>query len=151
MTDIDYDKVLFSTLYPIDKVLETGDLTHTVAAPSAAFYNNSDRLEGVTITNPTGKDCLVRYVWSIDNINFNSSDTVLQYSFSIDASALGGPASSPGQPGTKAVCAVGVKAADIQFLFLNGYHGNVTYTFGNDVFTGFPLTFFVKYALFEIT
>lgn len=146
---VDYDKILYSTLYPIDKVVDTGEFSHTLAAPSAAFYNNSDTLKTDTIANPYGKKCMVRFAWSLDNINFYPPETLVEYSFIIDASALGGPSSTPIN-GTKGAASMGADATSLYFTSLNGYHGNVTYTFGNDVFVGIAQTFYYKWAIFEI-
>lgn len=146
---VDYDKVLFSTQWPIDKVVATGTHSLALAAPAAAFYNNSDVLTIDNAVNPYGKVCLLRFAWSTDNVNFYPPETIVEYSFIIDAHLIGGPASTPIN-GIRAAAAMGADAGFLYFAGFNGYHGTVTYTAGNDSFTGFAQTIYYKWALFEI-
>lgn len=146
----DITKLNFLGTEPIDKVVFDDKITSRNTGPSGAFYNTSDNIQVVTVDNPYDKKCLVNYRWSIDGVNFNSPETILEYSFTVDARALGGPISDP-ITGYKAAVAVGVSASSVIFQIFNGYHGDVTYTFGNDVYAAFPLDFTVEYALKEVT
>lgn len=146
---VDYDKILFSSQYPIDKVVATGEFTVHTPAPSGAFYYNSGVLQTDTIANPYGKKCYVRYVWSTNFVDYAPPESIIEYGFNIDASGVGGPATNPIN-GVKSATAMGVSDSTISFMSYNGLHGNVTYTFGNDIFTGVALDFHYKYALFEV-
>ncbi len=139
----------------IDKVIAVGTRTITNSGPSGTSYAGSDRIVETPITNPTGKKCLIRYRWKLDNGNFNSPDTKLLGAFTVDATAWGGPVSDP-QPKMVAATAMGCSASSIIFRTLNGDHSNVTYTGtamspGPDSFSGTSHDFTFEYALVEIT
>lgn len=145
----DPDKLNFNGNDPIDKIVYEGTVTGHNSGPSGSSYVGSDNITVVTAQNPYGKRTLCNYKWSIDGTNYNNPQTVLYYSFTVDASFFGGPVSDP-IPGTKAGVAVGVGAQTITFQLFNGWHGNVTYTAGDDSYTSNPLDFTVKYTLFEV-
>lgn len=146
----DINAAYFDSRFPIDKLVRPPEsATFQMAAPAAPFYNDSDNLQTFTLPNPYGKRCLVRYVWNVDGVNDNAPDTILRYAFTVDATAIGGGVSSPNE-GIKAACAMGVSDSLLFFQLLNAWHSNVTYTLGNDVFTGFAQTFRITYALYEI-
>lgn len=152
---INPDILQFVSEDEIDKVVATGTISVVNSGPSGTSYSGSDRIVDGTRTNTYGKKCLVRYRWKIDSGDFNSPDTQLLGSFTVDATAWGGPVSDP-LPKTNAATAVGCSATDIVFRTLNGDHGNVTYTGtamspGPDSFSGTSHTFTFEYALVEIT
>lgn len=145
----DVDKLNFLGTELIDKVVYDNVKSARNSGPSGSSYSSSDNITVVTADNPYGKKCLLNYRWSIDGVNFNSPETILEYSFTVDATALGGPVSQP-ITGYKAAVAVGCSANTIYFQLFNGWHGNVVYTAGADQYTAFPLDFTVEYALKEI-
>lgn len=146
----DYDKVLFSTEWPIDKVVATGDYSFVVNNPGGSLYTDAHTTAYSSATNPYRKPVLVRFVWSIDGANYYSPETQFGYMFNIDASALGGP-SNHTDATVKAAAAMGVSDSLIKFAAYNGYHSDVVYTFGDDSYTPFNLTFYYKYAVFELS
>lgn len=148
---VDPDILNFFGAIPIDQVVITDEYRATVLGPSGPTYYNSDNIDTIILDNPYGKKAFVEYRWSIDDgVTFNSPETLIEYDFIIDASALGGPAASPPIPGTKAGVAMGVSANEILIQFINGYHGKVTYTAGDDSYTGIDLDFIVQYAIYEV-
>lgn len=145
----DYDKILFSTQYPIDKVVHSDTKSFSVPFTKTAFYNNSGTLQIDSIANPYGKKALIRYAFSFDGVNYMNPETIYEYAFNIDASALGGPSSNLVN-GVVGATSMACDATNIYFASYNGNHGNVTYTFGDDSYTGINMTFYFKYALFEV-
>lgn len=149
------DVLQFISEDEIDKVLATGTIQIFNGGPSGTSYAGSDNITQQTVTNTTGKKCLIRYRWKIDNENFNSPDTQLLGAFTVDATAWGGPVSDP-LPKTVAATAMACTRTLIVFRTLNSDHSNVTYTGtamspGPDSFTGSPHTFTFEYALVEIS
>lgn len=145
----DRDKLQYYSGDPNDKVVYEGTQVVENSGPSGPFYGNSDNITTETIPNPYGKKCMVRFRWKIDNEDYVSQDTVQEYSFAIDATALGGPI-LPADPGCKGAVAVGVDANNIYFRTNNGHHGTVVYTFGDDVYTAIPHDYTIEYALYEV-
>lgn len=146
---MDYDKILFSTAYPIDKVVASGSNSFNVNFTATAFYNNAGTIQQDTIANPYGKAAFIRFAWSLDNINFYAPETILEYAFNINASAVGGPAVTTVNGVEAAVC-MGNDSSNIYFVSYNGHHGNVAFTFGNDSYSGINHTFYYKWAMFEV-
>lgn len=146
---MDYDKILFSTQYPIDKVVHTGSGSYTVPFTVTPFYNNSGTLQTDSISNPYGKKAFIRFAWSIDGVNYNAPETKLEYEFNINATAIGGPATNTTN-GIAVAAAMGCDASNIYFISYNCHHGNVVYTAGDDAYSGSSHTFYYKYALFEV-
>lgn len=147
---MDYDKVLFSTNWPIDKIVHTDTYNFTVNNPGGSSYTAAHITAFSSVVNPYGKQALVRFVWSIDGTNFYSPETQFGYTYNINASALGGPSTHTAAD-VKAAAAMGVSSSLIQFSGFNGYHSDVVYTAGADSYTPFNLTFYFKYALFELS
>lgn len=145
----DYDKILFSTQYPIDKVVQSDTVSFFVPFTTTAFYNNSGTMQTDRAVNNYGKPCLIRFAWSVDGVNYTNPETVLEYSFNIDAHIIGGPSSNLVN-GVAAAASMSCDATGVQFYSYNGSHGNVTYTAGNDSYSGINHTFYFKYALFEL-
>lgn len=133
----------------IDKIVYQDTINLSMPAPVGYYYTDSDQIVEQTVPNPYGKACMVRFKWRIDGGNNNAQDAVLQYSFSIDASPLGGPV-NPAEPGCLGAVVVGVNATEIRFRAINGHHSNVTYTTGADSFTGYAHTFTIDYVLYEV-
>lgn len=144
---VDFDKVLWSTLYPMDKVIVaptapvviTNDGA-TVQSPQTAQITTTD------ITNDTGRKLLARAVWSLDKVSWQSTHSRLTYTFSITA---------PGPTvlilnGLKAAVSIGCSSSVIRIVTANGLHNNVTDNGVTYTYTPTSQTFYVKYALFEI-
>lgn len=145
----DRDTLQFYSGDPIDKIVYQNTRQVYNAGPSGPSYGNSDSIVTETIVNPYGKRCMARFRWRVDAEDWQSQDTVLEYSFSIDATALGGPI-LPADPGCKGAVAMGVSDGNIFFRTNNGHHGNVVYTAGPDVYTPIPHTYTFEYALYEV-
>ena len=142
---IDVDKINYHSAYPIDKIVQEGTVTIT---NSGATDPNYQRALIVTETTPNtyGKKVFVRAVWSIDGANYNSLSSHVIYTFTI---TLPGPITAT-LSGLKAAVSVGVSDSLIYFRTGNGYHGDVTDDGGTITYTPTPLTFIIKYALFEV-
>lgn len=147
---MDYDKILFSTAYPIDKVVASGSDSFNVNFTVTPFYNNSGTVQQDSIPNTYGKAGLIRFAWSLDNTNFYSPETILEYAFNIDASAIGGPSTNTVN-GVEGSVAMASDGGNIYFISYNGHHSNVAFTFGNDSYSGINHTFYYKWALFEVS
>lgn len=150
----DPDILQFISEDEIDKIVAVGNITIANGGPSGTSYATSGRIVESVRTNTYGKKCLVRFRWTVNYIDFNSPDAVLGYTFTIDATAWGGPVSDP-QPGVQAAVAVGCSNGQIKFRTYNGLHGNVTYTGtamspGPDSFAGVPLDFYIEYVILEV-
>jgi hypothetical protein len=152
MADINLLEFLSSN--EIDKVVQQGDISIVNGGPTGTSYAVSDRIVETSVANNYKKKCLVRFRWSVDGDDFNSSDSVLEYAFVVDTTAWGGPVSDP-MPGTLGAVAVGVSADNILFRVLNGHHSNVAYTGsamspGPDSFVGYSHTYRIQYAVLEL-
>lgn len=149
LADPDVDKLQYYSGYPNDKVVYEGSIVIANSGPSGPTYGGSDKIVVQSTPNPYGKKCMVRFKWKIDSGFFVSQDTVQEYSFAIDATAVGGPVLD-GEPGTMGAVAVGTDDDNIYFRVNNGHHGTVVYTFGDDVFTAIPHDYTIEYALYEV-
>jgi len=144
---VNLNKVLYASLYPIDKITHTGTTSivndgATTQAPQTA------KITTTTIANPYGAQCYVRFVWSVNGVDFNSAETQLMYTF-VFSTIAPAPVTSTTLTGLQGAVSVAVDATNITFLTGNGLHGNVTDN--GTVFTYTPTsqTFTIKYALFE--
>ena len=153
-TAISNNKVVFDSLHPIDKVVNTGTTSivndgNTTATGTGTGAQRA-KITTTTITNPYGKRCFVRFIWSIDGANFNSADS---YSlFSYDHTLTDIPDTSI-LFGLRAGVSIGIDTTNITILTGSGYHGNVSRLSSDPDTSGYtPIsqTFTVKYALFEI-
>lgn len=150
----DVDLLQFVSEDEIDKVVATGSITISNSGPSGTNYATSGRIVENSVPNPYGKKCMVRFRWTNNYIDYNSPDTIIQYAFTVDATAWGGPVSDP-IPGVQGAVAAGCSASAIKFRTYNGLHGNVAYTGtamspGPDSFSGVPLDFHIEYVLLEV-
>lgn len=132
-----------------DKVVGQGSLSIVTSGPSGPLYNTSDQIVQREVANPYGKLCFLRYRWNIDNTEWNAPEYEERYAFTVDASIFGGPVSDP-IPGIVGAVAGGVSADNILFEVINGHHGNVTYTLGDDLYTPVPHTFNIEWVLFTL-
>lgn len=151
---IDRNKLQYLSIDANDKVVYENSITISNSGPSGSNYSTSDKIVSQSIANPYGKKCMVRFKWKLDNDDYNSQDTVLEYSFAIDATAWGGPI-LPADPGCKGAVSVGISDTEITFRTNNGHHGTVTYTGtamtpGPDSYTAVPHDFTIEYALYEV-
>jgi hypothetical protein len=147
---MDYDKILFSTKWPIDKVVATGNHSFVVNNPGGSSYTSAHITAFDSISNPYGKRALVRFVWSIDGVNYYSPETRFGFTFNINATATGGSSTNT-LADVKAAAAMGVSDSSIKFCGYNGFHSDVVYTLGADSYTPYSLTFYFKYAVFELS
>lgn len=109
------------------------------------------KIQTNSIPNPYGKQCFIRYKWSLDGTNFNSAITRLLYSFIF--SFISPPSSSPPVQALQAAVSCGTDAENIYFVTGNGYHGNATFATPSTptaVYTPIAQTFTIEYVLFEI-
>lgn len=144
LTSIGLGKVHFTNYFPTDKILATG--TQTITNDGATNQApQSAKVTTTSIANPAAKQCFVRYVWSVDGINFNSAETHLIYTFT-DVN----PGGSTTLTGLKAAVSVGVSSTSIIFLTGNGLHGNVSDNGVTYTYTPTSQVFTIKYALYEI-
>lgn len=102
----------FYSGYPIDKIVVQDTATYTVVAPTLPAREQV--LE--TIANPYGAKCLIQASWSIDNTNFNSTLTQLQYYNNTEM-----------QPTLKASVNCGCDDSNIYFFLTNGFTSNLTF------------------------
>lgn len=153
---VDRSKLQFYNVDPIDKVVLTNTAVHSNTANSYSSSSSAEEpvIDNVTIPNPYGKKCFVRYKWSVDGTNFNSQRTNLLYPFTVAVSGAFGN-STGYRVGCKAAVAMWVSDSEIGFQYYNDYHSNQTEVVASDFTskltqTGFSLNFTVEYALFEI-
>ena len=139
----DVNKLAFSSEYPIDKIVASG----TVQVVNDGATSNSPQTAKIvtsTITNPYGKKCFARAIFSVDGTNFSPLTSHLVYTFTLN----------PGSvilSGLKAGCSVGVSTLSIFFRTANGFHGNASLSGATYTYTPTSLTFTIKYALFEVS
>jgi len=147
-------KLQFVSLDAIDKVVASGTEVITNNGPSGSSYATSDSIVERTIANPYGKRCLVRFRWKTEDSDFTSPQSIVEYAYTVDATAWGGPVSDP-IPGTKAAVSIGISATEIKIRTINGHHSNVAYSGtamspGPDIYSAIAHVFTVEYALFEV-
>lgn len=146
---VDIDALQFYSGYPIDKIIET----NTVSIVNNGATNQAPQTANITtdtFPNSYGKQCFVRFVWSIDNgANFNSSTSHLVYTFTYNTVAPL-PVTSSTLSGLQAAVSIGVSNNNVTVLTGNGYHGTVTDNGTTYTYTPISQTFIIKYALFSI-
>lgn len=146
---MDPDKFLFASDYPIDKVLLTGEtqVVNDGNTSSDSMKYQSSKIVTGNVPNTTGKTCHVRYVWSIDGVNWQSPSTHLIYSYTVSFS--GSVVARMG--GIQGAVSVGVNNSNIAFRTANGSHGNVSInSSGAASYTPVSRTFRIKYALYAL-
>lgn len=115
-------KVAYTSYYEMDKVVDSGTVTYTVAAGAPqSFPPYPTSLK--SIPNTYGSKAFVKASWSIDGTNFNSSLGVLQY---YSGTYL--------QPILKASVNCGSDASNIYFFITNNYTTSLTYTINYAVY-----------------
>lgn len=143
---MDPDDFLFNSDFPIDKVLQTGEVTIVNDGNTSSMTAGYQRGKIVTSSAPntTGQICSVRYVWSIDGTNWQSPSSHLWYSFTVSH-----PSGSSPMGAVQGAVAVGISTSSVHFRTLNGSHGAVSInSSGNASYTPISRTFRIKYALF---
>lgn len=145
---VDINKLNFYSGDPIDKVITTG--TATIVNDGATTNSQTAKILALNVTNTYGEQAFIRYVWSIDGVNYNSSLTHLLYTFNFTDTSVFPPVVSTAVKGLQAAVSAGVGATNIRFITGNGYHGDVIYDGVNYTYTPTSLTFTIKYAVFSI-
>jgi len=152
---VDVASLQFYSGHPIDKIVATGTQTivndGNTTNTGTGDGDDRSRITTTTIANPYGKECFVRFVWSIDGTNFNAAEAHLTFTYKITLTNI--PVTSPPIRGLRAAASIGVDATNITFLTGNGFHGNVSRLSsdaGNVGYTPTSQTFTIKYALYEI-
>ena len=143
------DDFLFSSDYPIDKVVHTGTATivnNGATAGTVADFQTG-RVVSQTIPVPTTTPCVARFVWSIDGgANWQSSGSRLWYTYTANY-----PGYSVQLGGVQGAVAIGADIGEINIRTLNGSHGTVNVNSSGQVsYTPISRTFTVKYALFSL-
>lgn len=145
---IDRSKLLFYSGDPIDKVVYTDSITVTNNGDTTTIPGGYEtaKIVSQTIPNPHGKQCFVRYKWSINGMDFNRARDSLLYTYLLNT-----PGGSSTLQGLQAALSVGTTDSSIIFRTANGYHGDVTgHTDGTTTWVPISQTFTIEYALFEI-
>ena len=144
---IDVDLLSFLSLHPLDKILSTGTVSYTNSGATSDYA--AAKIQNDTIVNPHNKLCLVRFVWSVDTVNYNAADSRLLYQYT---TTITPPGVATTNVGLQAAVAIGISSSLITFQTANSYHGNVVSVDGGGTYTYTPTsqTFTIKYALFEI-
>lgn len=139
-------KVRYTNYYPSDVVVTTDTATVTNSGYDCVTHNDSqgNNLTSSPVPNTYGKRCIVRYVWSIDGLNFNAAEDYLLYTFTVSFS--GG---STTLYNVRAAVEVSCDEDNIIFKTASGYHGNATIDGSGNYSAGSPISqiFTIKYAL----
>jgi hypothetical protein len=144
----DLQKLNFFSKYPIDKIVQQGEIT--IVNDGATSSPQMAKIVESTTTNNYGRAGLVRARWTIDGgTNWQGLESQLTYFFTL--STVPG---NPGHPmtiqlsGLDSAISVGSSAANITFRTANGAHGNVTNT-DSPVYIPTSRTFRIQYILYE--
>lgn len=135
---VDLTKLAFSSEYPIDKIVQEGEVTvvndgNTTATTGA----QSAKIVTSTTTNNYGKAVLARARWSIDSgVSWNDIDARLMFEYTDSGFTL---------YGLRAAISIGCSSTSVHFRTANGYHGNVS----GGAYTPTSQTFIIQYVLFE--
>lgn len=148
MTDLDFDKILWSTLYPIDKVVYVSD-EKTITNSSVSGSYQEAHITTNDYTNDYGKKVFARAIWSFDGVSWKSTHSRVPYTFDVNYSGMFGSFSQK-LSALKGAVSIGVSDSYVRILTGAGYHGNVAQDDVSDTYSSIPQTFHVKYALFEI-
>lgn len=144
---VDRNKVNFFTGDPIDQIVYQD--TISIVNDGATSSSQSAKIVTQNITNPYGKKALVRFVYSVDGVDFQPEDAHLVYTYTITISSI--PITQT-MGGLRAAVSVGVSDTEIKFRTANGYHGNSTRVNPGDPenYTPISQTFTIKYSIFEV-
>lgn len=145
---VDLNKLSLWTEHPIDKIVGQGSIS-IVNDGSTSNAPQSSKIVSQSVTNPYGKKVLVRFKWSVDNVNFHSAESILSYAYTITITSLG---ISTVLGGLMGAVSGGVSDNSIIFRTANGYHSNVTRAnpTAPDVYTPISQTFYIEYVIFEV-
>lgn len=140
------DVLSFLSRYPVDKVVQTGNIQIT---NSGATTNNpfQSYIQTGSVTNEYGRKAFCRFFWSVDNVNFNSSDSILVYAWQLSVPAV---PITVDFGGLKGAVSAGVSSSTITFRTANGLHGNATQVGATYTYTPTSQTFYIKYALISV-
>jgi hypothetical protein len=145
----DLTKLNFFSRYPIDKIVQQGEIT---IVNDGATNPNHQQAKVVTgsQTNNYGKTCLARARWSIDGgSNWQALEAELTYTYTL--SSVSG---DPGHPytvrfsGLDSAISIGTSTSQVNFRTANGRHGNVTGA-TSPSYTPTSRTFLIQYVLYE--
>ena len=142
-----FDKILYSSLWTVDKVTHTGEMTIVNDGDSDA--SQSAKIVEEYEENPTGRLCYIRAAWSLDGDNWNPVHTRLTYMFTVNYSGMFGTFSTDSQ-GLSAAVSVGCSNSQVVARTANGLHGTVTADDVGETYTPTSQTFYIRYALFEV-
>lgn len=144
---VNIDSLSFLSKYPVDKIVQTGSIQIT---NSGATTNDPFKSLIVTGTEPNsyGKKAFCRFVWSVDNVNFNGSDNIMVYGWQLSVPAV---PTTVDFGGLRGAVSAGVSASAITFRTANGYHGNATQVGATYTYTPTSQVFYIKYGLISIS
>lgn len=149
MADPDFDKVAWSTIWPIDKIVyRSPEITITNSGETGGSYQQAHIVTD-SIAHGLGRRMFVRAVWSIDGVNWYSTGSRLKYTFAVNYNGEFGSFSSS-LSGLRAAVSVGVSATHVHFVTANGYHGDVAQDDVSESYSPISQNFRIKYALFEV-
>ena len=145
---MDPDKFLFTSDYPIDKVVHTGTLTIVndgQTSGQSGSWQTSKYVDSGILANPVGRDCFIRFVWSIDGgTNWQSSTTHLWYGYQVFYPGL-----TANLGGVQGAVSAGCSNTGMIFNTINGSHGNVSVNSGGGAsYTPISRTFNIKYVMY---
>ena len=106
---VDVTKLKFYSVYPIDKIVLSGQVSYLVTASTSSLQ---------TIPNTYGTKLLVVASYSVDGVNFNSSHVILA-NLSANLAEIN----------------CGVSTSNIYFYIINGYGVNTTFTINYAVYS----------------
>lgn len=140
----DRDKLIFYSNDPIDKIVQSGEVTIVNDGDTTgdALSFQSAKIVDSTVANDYGRAGLVRARWSIDGgTNWQALESEILYTFTLTAFAAT-------VPGLAEAISIGCTDTTITFRTANGRHGNVA---GAGPFTYTPTsrTFVIQYWLYE--
>ena len=152
---VDVTKLQFYSGYVADKVVTTGSILITNNGDTTGLGSNTGdqtaRIVTSSIANPYGKKAFVRYKWTTNSLDFNSSDTHQVYSYTTTFTDI--PVTSSPMQALRAAVSIGVNASNIIFYTANGLHGNVSRLSSSSSTVGYTpvsLDFIIYYAIFEV-
>jgi len=151
----DLTKLNFFSRYPIDKIVQQGEITIVNDGDTRSGSGTNTGPETAKIVtgsqaNNYGKTCLARARWSTDGgSNWQALEAELVYTFTITYTDI--PVTSDPLQGLDSAISVGTTTSQVQFRTANGRHGNVSTTSGNPFagYTPTSKTFIIQYVLYE--
>lgn len=146
---INYDLLHFLSANPIDKVVDTGQISIVNDGDTTPDQAQKAKVVTDQVANSYGKKVFARARWSIDGgTTWQSLDSRLLYIFTLTIPAI--PISVELQ-GLDGAVSIGVSDNFIKFRTANGKHGSVSQTLGgSQTYTPTSHTFLIQYAIFEV-